>query len=135
MRRLVTSPRSPLHRRARGEGVRLTVAAKQQCPVDTNRLRSGIGYRLVPNYPRLVVRVQTSTVGGSLGYARSVHNGTRPHWPPPGALDDWARRHGIPNGYLVARVIAARGTFAKPFLTNPLIAGFPNARIYAQLRR
>lgn len=31
------------------------------------------------------------------------------HFPPPAALEGWARRHGIPNGFLVARAIWRRG--------------------------
>ena len=42
-------------------------------------------------------------------YAGWVDQGTRPHWPPPGALAGWASRHGIPE-FLVQRAIARHGT-------------------------
>ena len=31
------------------------------------------------------------------------------HWPPPSALDVWAKRHGFPSGAVVARMIGFRG--------------------------
>lgn len=31
------------------------------------------------------------------------------HFPPPGALDLWAARHGFASGFIVARIIARRG--------------------------
>ncbi len=34
---------------------------------------------------------------------------TAPHWPPPGALEAWARRHGIAE-FIVQRKIAESGT-------------------------
>lgn len=79
-------------------------------PVDTGRLRASI----VPE-----VRVQGKDVMGVVGsnvfYAPYMEFGTGAfgkggsHFPPPSALDVWARRHGLPNGFVVARAIWRRG--------------------------
>jgi len=50
-------------------------------------------------------------------YAGWVDQGTRPHWPPPGALRGWARRHGIPE-FLVQRKIAREGTPATHYMAE-----------------
>lgn len=57
----------------------------------------------------------TAEIGPTQPYGPYVEFGTQPHWPPLDALEDWARKHGIP-AFLVARAIARRGTFARPYL-------------------
>lgn len=42
-------------------------------------------------------------------YPVFMEMGTRPHWPPKGALKSWAHRHGI-SEFLVRRAIARHGT-------------------------
>lgn len=61
-------------------------------------------------------------VGTNVEYARFVHNGTLPHWPPRSAMAAWlAAKGGDPrNAFLVARAISRRGTPPKPFLTTAL---------------
>ena len=85
--------------------------AKQRAPVDTGRLRSSIVTILQP---------RKVSIGPTVQYAPHVEYGTRPHWPPQGALQPWARRHGFPTGsigdFLVRRAIARRGTWAHPFM-------------------
>jgi hypothetical protein len=44
---------------------------------------------------------------GKAGDPAVSHKGS--HFPPSAALNLWARNHGIPSGYLVARAIARRG--------------------------
>jgi len=82
--------------------------------VDTGLLRASI----TPE-----VRVSWNTVVGIVGsnraYAPFVHEGTPPHWPPPGALERWARRHHM-SEFVIRRAIATHGTRARPFLTDPL---------------
>ena len=65
----------------------------------------------------------TRTGGGQVistkKYAGWVDQGTRPHWPPPGALAGWAKRHGIPE-FLVQRAIARKGTKATFYMAEGL---------------
>jgi hypothetical protein len=58
-------------------------------------------------------------VVSSSRYAGPVQTGSRPHWPPPGALAGWAARHGIPE-FLAARAIAQHGVKPNPFVTRAL---------------
>jgi len=84
--------------------------AKINAPVDSGRLRASI----TPD-----VRTDGDTVMGVVGsnvtYAPYVETGTRPHWPPVGALETWARRHGT-TAFVVARAIARRGTRAHRYM-------------------
>lgn len=59
----------------------------------------------------------SAEVGSPLPYAPYVEFGTRAHFPPMEALEDWARKHKVPV-FLVARAIAKRGLPARPYL-NP----------------
>lgn len=72
-------------------------------PVDTGILSAGIQ----PIVEDLVGSV--TPIGEAKKYAPFVEYDTRPHWPPIGAVQGWAHRHGIP-AYLVARSIALHGT-------------------------
>ena len=91
--------------------------AKENAPVDTGRLRSSIRVSDVSPYG--------ASVGSDVVYAPFVEYGSRPHWPPKGALQPWARRHGFPVGlsgdFLVRRAISRRGTKPKPFLRKAII--------------
>jgi len=101
--------------------------AKINAPVDTGRLRASI----TPEVKAFGNDV-TGIVGSNVVYAPFMELGTRPHWPPLGALEVWARRHGI-DVYIVARAIATRGTKARKFLQN----AFENnkERIIARIER
>lgn len=93
--------------------------ARDKAPVDTGRLRSSIATEVDRRDPP-----KWGKVGTNVKYAPFVEFGTRPHWPPPGALQPWARRHGFPTGptgdFLVRRAIARRGTRAQPYLKPAL---------------
>ncbi len=82
--------------------------AKGRCPVDTGRLRSSIRATFYADG-------LAAEVGTDVEYAPHVEFGTRPHFPPPGALAGWGRRHKI-SEFPVARAISQRGTAAHPFL-------------------
>lgn len=114
------SPDSELGRWLRGELVAVEFGAKQRCPVDEGELRASSTVEVRPTPTGLEGELQFQAA-----HALFVHEGTRPHWPPVGALTDWARRHGIPNPFLVARAIALRGTRAVPFLRDAARARFP----------
>lgn len=75
--------------------------------VDTGSLRQ-----------RIIVRFwkdgRAATVEAATAYAEAVEYGAKfSKMPPSSALDAWARRHGLPNGFVVARAIQRRG-FLKP---------------------
>jgi hypothetical protein len=76
--------------------------ARLNAPVDTGRLRASI----LPEIRTMHNEIQ-GVVGTPVTYAPPIEEGARAHWPPPGALEPWARRHGIPE-FLVRRSI---GTF------------------------
>lgn len=85
-------------------------SAKINAPVDTGRLRASI----TPSVESTADSIK-GIVGSNVKYAPYVELGTRPHWPPIGALETWARSHGT-SAFLVARAIARRGTKAVKFL-------------------
>jgi hypothetical protein len=78
--------------------------------IDTGNLRNSIIAETTPNG-------LSAEIGSPFPYAPYVEFGTRPHFPPMEALEDWARKHKIPV-FLVARAIAKRGLPARPYL-NP----------------
>lgn len=55
-------------------------------------------------------------------YAIYVEEGTKPHFPPPSALEGWARRHGFESAWPICKVINERGLKAKPFLIPAWLA-------------
>ena len=95
-------------------------SAKELAPVDTGHMRDEIVTRLGP------VR---AIVISPVVYSPYVEFGTRPHFPPPGALQPWARRHGI-SAFALARAIARRGTKAHPFMRPALEKNKPNIRLF-----
>lgn len=80
---------------------------REKAPVDSGRLRNSIGVES----PTL----RSRRIGPSVDYGEWVETGTRPHWPPPGALATWAARHGM-DEYAVRRKIGLSGTKAQPYM-------------------
>lgn len=84
--------------------------AKLLAPVDRGELRASI----TPTV-RLEGKTIVGVVGSKLFYAPYMELGTgtpaghSAHYPPPDALNVWARRHGIANGFIVAQAIWKRG--------------------------
>jgi hypothetical protein len=87
-----------------------------QAPHDSGRLQQSIKMEFEP--------IQV-TVWPDVEYAKYVVSGTKPHTPPVGALEAWARRHGV-NPYAVQRAIKMHGTKPNNFVqrTRGGIAGF-----------
>jgi hypothetical protein len=77
--------------------------------VDTGQLRASI-VPDVADRDGMVVGI----VGTNLAHAPYVEFDTKPHWPPEGALEVWARRHNM-DEFLIRRIIAAKGTKGKKF--------------------
>jgi len=78
---------------------------KELTPVDTKNLRDSIHATIDSSSVPLWGKVSTNVL-----YANYVEEGTKPHFPPPAALDVWAQRHGFESGFVVARAIARKGT-------------------------
>jgi hypothetical protein len=55
-------------------------------------------------------------VGPEAPYGPYVEHGTKKHFPPPDALEGWAKRHGFNSAWPICRAIAKRGLKARPFL-------------------
>lgn len=118
------SPRPYLEAGMRASAEAAAAQAKILAPVDTGRLRASItGAAQWRGVVELV-----GVVGSNVQYAPYVEYGTGTlaegeggkggaHFPPPAALDRWARRHHMPSGFVVARAIARRGGLRpRPFL-------------------
>ncbi|MCX7973743.1 MAG: HK97 gp10 family phage protein [Candidatus Aminicenantes bacterium] len=56
-------------------------------------------------------------IGSIAPYAPYVEFGTKPHFPPPDALEDWARHHGFDSAWPICKVIAKRGLKERPYLS------------------
>ena len=92
-------------------------------PVDTGHLRNMITTEVdratMPLYAKigplnasasspLYYKARAMEFGtGRMGDPEVTHKSS--HWPPPQALDLWARRHGFESGAQVARIIGRRG--------------------------
>lgn len=87
---------------------------RSNAPVDTGRLRNSIAVEAPSNRSR--------KIGPGVDYGEYVETGTRPHWPPKGALAGWAKRHGLAE-YPVRRAIGLRGTKAQPYMQPAADAG------------
>jgi len=61
-------------------------------------------------------------IGPTAPYGPHVEYGTRPHFPPPDALEGWAKRHGFDSAWPICLVIAKRGLPAKPYLLPAYLA-------------
>lgn len=82
-------------------------AARKKAPVDTGRLRNSIGTESPTNRMR--------RVGPNVDYGAHVEYGTRPHWPPPGVMAKWAKKHGMTEK--AARFAISRsGTRKQPYM-------------------
>lgn len=55
-------------------------------------------------------------IGPTAPYGPYVEHGTKPHFPPMDALEDWARRHGLDSAWPICKAISEHGTPAQPYL-------------------
>lgn len=81
--------------------------ARAKVSVDTGRTRNSIAVSSPTDRMR--------HIGPNVFWGPFIEFGTRPHWPPVGALAGWAHRHGT-SDYAVRRKIGMFGTKPKPFL-------------------
>lgn len=80
--------------------------------IDRGTLRQSIAA-----FVQYVVGGVRGMVGSNLTYAPHVEFGTRPHWPPKGALALWAKRHGV-NEEAMRYAISLKGTRPRKFLSK-----------------
>jgi hypothetical protein len=113
----------PLRRFFERAAILVQGRARMNAPSDRGQLRSSISYEIDRGSPPLFAKVGVIGGGaaGRLGTAAAaMEYGTGllsdgpggkggGHFPPSSELDAWATRHGIANGFLVARAIARRG--------------------------
>ena len=59
---------------------------------------------------------KAAEIGPTAPYGPYVEFGTKPHFPPPDALEGWAKRHGLDSAWPICMAIAKRGTPARPYL-------------------
>jgi len=64
----------------------------------------------------------SAEVGPTAPYGVYVEHGARPHFPPPDALEGWAKRHGIESAWPICKAISERGLPARPFLFPAYLA-------------
>ncbi len=107
-------------------GMTVERGAKQRAPVDTGRLRASITSQADPSAHPLWAKIGTDIFHAPyLEWGTGLlSDGPGPHrryFPPGGALNLWASRHGFASGYLVARAIfMAGGTKPRRFLRGAL---------------
>lgn len=83
-------------------------SARKKAPVGVSgRLRNSIGVES-PS-------MRSRRIGPNVDYAEPVEKGSKPHLPPAGALDAWARRKKMDPERL-RWSIAKKGTKAHPFM-------------------
>jgi len=58
----------------------------------------------------------SAEIGTVAPYGPYIEFGTRPHFPPPDALEAWARHHGFDSAWPICIAIAKRGLRARPYL-------------------
>ena len=127
---------APMLEGMRNATLLVTRDAKCFAPVDTGRLRASITPEVRVSGPTTLQGI----VGSNVTYAPFVELGTKPHWPPVGALATWAGRHGT-VAFLVARAISRRGTKAVKYLERGFtenigrIVGYLDAAVGAIVRR
>lgn len=109
----------------------------RQLLYQNNHVVSGNPNKLADNISDLV-EVEGNTI--KLGFTlpaewKFIENDTRPHWPPPQAIEDWVRlkpvdKYPLPNGklptdkqvaFLVGRKIAVEGTTGDHLLEEAII--------------
>lgn len=99
-------------------GMYIVIRARENAPKDTGVLASNITFQVDQAFIPMGVKVGVLHNPGLLTKARAMEFGTgllndqgatHRHFPPGRALDDWAHRHGILSGFIVAKAIAKRG--------------------------
>jgi HK97 gp10 family phage protein len=111
---LMLEAQTPMGRALLDAGNRVAGQAQRYAPVDRGQLRASIQPGMPEAKPEGFTEI---AIGTDLEYAPYQEFGTRPFWPPAGALQPWARRHGV-DEFVIRRAIARHGIRPKKFLTR-----------------
>lgn len=117
----------PIVDAVRDTALDVLAGSRRNAPVDTGRLRASLTTSIAP-----MGEAVQGVVGSNVTYALAQEFGTRPHWPPVGALQPWASRHDM-SAFLVARAISRRGLPARRYLGKAVEAAEP--RFFRRLDR
>ena len=98
---------------------RIQTLAQTLAPVAFGALRDDILVDTIPAAYPILGGAHVFTGDRTLGYARPVEFGSRPHWVSVRHLQAWADLKGI-NVYAVRWSIATKGTRPQPFF-NPAV--------------
>ena len=102
-----------VRREVLASGLAIQKEAKQRLrdygAIDTGNDRNSTIVEVTPNG-------LTAEIGSTAPYDPYIEFGTRPHFPPPDALEDWARKHGFDSAWPICRAIAQCGLPARPHL-------------------
>lgn len=114
-----------LKQQLQASGLELETEAKKNLSssdaVDTGQARAETRYRSTDHgLGAEVYSPNPKAAAIEFGTAPASPGGLKRHFPPPQALEAWARRHGFPpgSGFLIARAIYMRGIPARPFLSK-----------------
>lgn len=109
-----------IYQAAAGVQAMVVNSARSACPVHTTTLLKSIMAGVV----EIKMNEVTAEVKAESEYASWVELGTRPHFPPTQALEQWAedKLGDARLAFVVARAISRRGTPPRPFLGPALMS-------------
>jgi len=111
-RRWMERPVQDFFKRA---GEKTVLVARAGAPRDRGLLGRAIEYKVerskIPMWVKIGIFNRPSMVpqAAAMEYGTGRFVGKPPYFPPPQALEGWARRHGFPSGYMAARAIFLNG--------------------------
>jgi hypothetical protein len=109
---LINDPNGPVVSHQARIGRQVAALAKIKAPKDTGRLRDSISSRITR-----VGNTTTVKVVADAPHAVFVYRGNRAHWPPIGAMQGWALRHGM-SAYQAAFGVARKARPPNRFLLD-----------------
>ena len=111
-------------RQVAASGLELETEAKKNLTavggVDTGQARAATRYRASDGGMGAEV-ASPNPVAAAIEFGTAPAGALKQHFPPPKALEGWARRHGMTEpgaAFLIARKIALRGIPARPWLSK-----------------
>ena len=95
-------------------GLAVVRAAKARAPRNKGQLGGSITHEIVGSYPGMYAQAGTNVAHGpymefGTGLLTDGDGGGSRHFPPSDALEAWAKKHGAPNGWVIAAAIGRKG--------------------------